>query len=135
MKPMDGVKKEECPDALVEVLGAAAEVVEFPAVLKDRPNCGALAQGIQREISLAFSAGNDVCQVVHEDEPPPFADSSRSARSSSICANTSLRFRPLRASASWAINKPKGAPRSYRRPSSSMARYCSWRANTASAST
>src|SRR5665213_3422909 len=96
---MDGVKKEERPDALVEVVAATAEVVEFPAVLKERLNCGALAQGIQGKIALVFSAGNDAYQVVHEEEPPPFAASSRSARSSSICASTSLRFRPLRARA------------------------------------
>src|ERR1035437_135630 len=112
MKPMDGVKKEKCPDALIEVVASTAEIVELLAIFKERPNCGALAQGIQGKIAPVFSTGNDACQKVHEEEPPPFAASSRSARSSSICVSTSLRFRPLRASASWAISKPNGAPRS-----------------------
>src|ERR1017187_5658973 len=101
---MDGVKKEERPNALVEVVADAAEVVELPAIFKERLDCGALAQGIQREIALVFSAGNDAYQMIHEEESPPFADSSRSARSSSICVNTSLRFLPLKARASCAIS-------------------------------
>src|ERR1039458_564047 len=105
MKAMNGVEEEECPDALVEVVAATAEVVELSAVFKERLDGGALAQGIQREIAPVFSAGNDACQVIHKDEPPPFAASSRSARSSSICDSTSIRFRPLRARASWAINR------------------------------
>src|ERR1035441_9729273 len=134
MKAMDGVEEEKRPDALVEVVAAAAEVVELPAVFKKQLDCGALAQGIQREIAPVFLAGYDARKVVHEEEPPPFADSSRSARSSSICVSTSLRFRPLGARAGRPIKNPKGAPRSYRRPQSSMARYCSGHASSASAS-
>jgi hypothetical protein len=52
MKPMDGVKEEECPDALVEVVAAPSEVVEFPAFFKERVDGGALAQRIQRQIPL-----------------------------------------------------------------------------------
>jgi hypothetical protein len=81
---MDGVKEEECPDALVEVVAAPSEVVELPAFFKERLDGGALTERIQRDIPLFPVIGYDVSQVAHEDEPPPFPVSSRSARSSSI---------------------------------------------------
>ena len=100
MKAMDGVKKEERPDALVEVVAASAEIVEFAAFGKELVECQAPAQGIEGDIALVPSGGDDCGKAAHEEAPPPIERSSRSAKSSSICQSTSLRSRPLSASAS-----------------------------------
>ncbi len=52
VKAMDGVKKEERPDAFVEVVAAAAEVFQRLAFGEQLVDGEALAQGIQREIAL-----------------------------------------------------------------------------------
>jgi hypothetical protein len=47
MKAMDCVKEEECPDALVEVIAAAAEFFKRSTFLEKFVDREALAQGIQ----------------------------------------------------------------------------------------
>ena len=109
---MDGVKEKERPHALVKVVRVTAKLVEVAAFFEQQIDAHAPAERIERDIPLFSNAGNDLCQAAHEEEPRPFPVISRSTRSSSICDSTSFRLRPLSASASCAINKPNGAPRS-----------------------
>jgi hypothetical protein len=56
---MDGIKEEERPDALVEVVATAAEAVERTTFGEELVDGDAVAQGIQRQIALVPAAGDD----------------------------------------------------------------------------
>ena len=112
MKTMDCVEKEECSYSLVEVVTVPAKPVEFLAFAVQFSQSQTPAQVIQRDIALVAVAGNDFSEPAHEEALPPLPRNSRSAKSSTICESTSLRSRPLSASASCAIRSPYGAPRS-----------------------
>jgi hypothetical protein len=64
---MDGVKKEEHPDASVEVIAAAAEFFKRLAFGEEFVDGEALAQAIQRQIALVPAAGDNAGKAAHED--------------------------------------------------------------------
>src|SRR5580658_6642039 len=103
---MDGVKEEQRPDPLVEIVAGPAEVIECAAFLSQCLDGGALAQSIQRRVALVAAGCDDAGEAAHGRAPPPAAAMSRSATSSSICDNTAARSGPFRASANCAIQRP-----------------------------
>ncbi len=59
MKPVDGVEEEEGTDAFVEVVGVAAEGVEFRAFGEKLGGAQIAAVRIERSVALGGFAGGD----------------------------------------------------------------------------
>ena len=100
MKPVNGVEKEQGPDALVKIFGVPPEIVEGRAFRQQLRQRRLLAETVEGLIAqIGSGGGND------GEESPAHADFCL-ASSSRSCVRTSSRSWPTRASASCAVSRP-----------------------------
>ena len=105
MEPMDGAKEKQGADALVEILAAAPEGVQFRAFFEECRERELRADGVEGLIADGRGGRGD-------DLGESAAHFPLIASNSTSPLNTSSRSSPARARASWAVSRPYLRPRS-----------------------
>src|SRR5690348_15637044 len=107
VESVNGVQEKQRAHSSIEIVGAAAKRVELAAPAEQLFIRSSAADGIKRSVANGgIIGGNNVDETAHCAVSPADAAISLSTSSSTIRESTSLRSRPARASASWAISTP-----------------------------